>query len=51
MTARILWRIISRVDADAVIIAEVFSKKTAQTPKSVIDTCKERLRRYDEVSD
>ena len=27
------WRIVSRVDADAVIIAEVFSKKTAQTPK------------------
>ena len=44
------WRIIYSVDSDAVIILDVFSKKTQQTPKSVIDTCRARLRRYNELS-
>ncbi len=43
------WRIIYRIDPDAIVIAEVFSKKTQQTPLSVINTCKRRLRRYDEI--
>jgi len=41
------WRIIYRIDADAIVIAEVFNKKTAATPKAVVDTCKRRLREYD----
>jgi phage-related protein len=41
------WRIIYRLDSDAVIIVEVFRKKTAQTPKRVIDVCRTRLREYD----
>ena len=41
------WRIVYRVDPDAIIIAEVFTKKTARTPKEVITTCKNRLGRYD----
>lgn len=41
------WRIMYRTDSDAVIILEVFSKKTQQTPKRVIDTCKGRLKGYD----
>jgi phage-related protein len=44
------WRIILRLDEDAVIILEVFSKKARATPKSVIDTCKRRIKRYDELS-
>ena len=44
-----IWRIIYRLDADAVIIAEVFSKKTNKTPLQVIETCKARLRGYDET--
>ena len=43
------WRIVYRADADAVIIADVFAKKTAQTPKNVIITCKRRLRLYDQA--
>jgi phage-related protein len=43
------WRIVYRTDADAVIIAEVFSKKTATTPSGVIDVCRTRLRQYDEA--
>ena len=40
------WRIICRLDPDAVVILEVFSKKTGQTPKHVIETCRNRLKRY-----
>jgi phage-related protein len=41
------WRIVYRADRDAVVIAEVFNKKTARTPKAVIETCRRRLRDYD----
>ena len=44
------WRIMYGVDPDAIIMLDVFSKKTQQTPKSVIDTCRDRLRRYKELS-
>jgi phage-related protein len=44
------WRIIYRLDADAVVIVEVFNKKTQATPKSVIETCKRRLREYDAIA-
>ena len=42
------WRIVYRIDADAIVIAGVFSKKTPQTPKHVIEDCQRRLRRYDQ---
>ena len=48
--ANATWRIVYRIDPDAVIVLEVFSKKTQRTPKAVVDTCKRRLRNYDEVS-
>ena len=44
------WRIVYRVDPDAVIILEVFSKKTQQTPQHVIAACKERSKLYDQLS-
>ena len=44
------WRIVYRVDADAVVIAEVFAKKTKATPKHVLANCKRRLRQYDSPS-
>ena len=43
------WRIIYRIDSDAVVIADVFQKKTAQTPKRVIDVCRRRLKDYDDA--
>jgi phage-related protein len=43
------WRIIYRIDPDAIVIVGVFSKKTQKTPKSVIDSCKKRLKAYDEM--
>jgi len=41
------WRIMYRVDQDAIVILEVFSKKTASTPRWVIENCQRRLQRYD----
>ena len=35
------------MDADTVVIAEVFAKKTEKTPKAVLDTCRRRLKEYD----
>ncbi|NQU28867.1 MAG: type II toxin-antitoxin system RelE/ParE family toxin [Candidatus Marinimicrobia bacterium] len=40
------WRLVYRVDQDAIIILEVFKKKTTQTPKQVIAICKKRLKDY-----
>lgn len=44
------WRIVYRLDEDAVIIGEVFSKKTQTTPKQVIATCKFRFKNYDNLT-
>jgi phage-related protein len=41
------WRIIYRLDDDAVVILEVFEKKSQKTPKHVIDVCKKRLIHYE----
>jgi phage-related protein len=43
------WRVVYRLDADAVIIVDVFEKKTRQTSKRVIATCKSRLKEYDDA--
>ena len=40
------WRIIYKIYTDAILILEVFEKKTSKTPKSIIDTCKKRIKRY-----
>ena len=46
-----IWRIVYRIDPDAIVIAEVFRKKTAATPKTVIDICKSRFRMYDDAQE
>jgi phage-related protein len=43
------WRIIYRIDEDAIVILEVFMKKTQSTPKQVIEICKNRLKRYESL--
>ena len=43
------WRIVYRIDDDAIIVVEVFQKKTQQMPKRVIDVARERLKEYDHV--
>jgi phage-related protein len=42
-----IWRIIYRIDDDAIILLEVFLKQTNKTPKRVIENCKRRLKLYE----
>lgn len=44
---KVTWRIVYRNDVDAIVILDIFSKKTNKTPKNVIDVCQKRLRSYD----
>src|SRR5438874_373885 len=44
------WRIIYRIDDDAIVIGDVFAKKTRKTPPDVIDACQRRFRLYDRAS-
>jgi phage-related protein len=41
------WRIVYRIDVDAIQIVEVFAKTTRATPKYIIDACRSRLSRFD----
>jgi len=41
------WRIMYRADPDAILVLDVFSKKTRETPPSVIQNCKRRLQTYE----
>jgi phage-related protein len=41
------WRIVHRIDNDAVVILEVFEKMTQKTPRDVIENCKRRIRLYE----
>jgi phage-related protein len=41
------WRIVYRLDRDAVVIGEVFAKKTRRTPQRIIDDCSRRFFQYD----
>ena len=41
------WRIVYRVDPDAIVILEVFAKSSRQTTDRVIQDCRRRLRMYD----
>ena len=43
---RIDWRIVYRIDTDAIVILEVLEKKTRSTPRQVIEVCKRRLKDY-----
>lgn len=43
------WRIVYRIDQDAILVLAVFAKTTAKTPKHIIGACKGRLRAYDQA--
>lgn len=43
------WRVMYRLEPDAVVILAVFRKTTAATPKHVIEQCQQRLRMYEEA--
>ena len=41
------WRIMYRIDADAVLVLDVYPKKTRKIPDEVMNRCKQRLKQYD----
>ena len=43
------WRIVYRIDSDAIVIVAVFGKKTRKTPREIIATSRRRLKAYDDV--
>ena len=43
------WRIMHHIAPDAIVILDVFAKKTAATPKSVIAECRKRLAEFHHV--
>ncbi len=44
------WRVVYRVDADAVVIVDVFAKTTQTTPVAAIKNSQRRLSAYDETA-
>ena len=40
------WRVVYRIESDAIVILEVFDKKSRATPQPVLDACRRRLRDY-----
>jgi len=45
----VTWRIMYHVAADAIVILEVFAKKTPATPKGIITECRKRLADFQRV--
>lgn len=45
----VTWRIICRIDHDAIVVVRSFAKKTEATPPDEIKLCKRRLASYDSV--
>jgi phage-related protein len=41
-----IWRIIYSVEPDAIVVLDVFRKKTSQTPTGIVKACKGRVRQY-----
>jgi len=43
------WRIIYHIDLDAIVLLEIFEKKSRTTPLSVVQRCRQRLKRYEAI--
>jgi phage-related protein len=43
------WRVVYRIDSDAIVIGEVFVKKSVKIPNNVVDVCRQRFRNYDQA--
>ncbi len=44
-----IWRVIYRIDPEAIVVADVFSKTTQKTTKQDIERSKKRLSEYDKL--
>jgi phage-related protein len=45
----VIWRIIYRIDTDAIVILDVFQAQTQRIPQNVIERCKKRIQMYDNI--
>jgi phage-related protein len=45
--ARVGWRIVYRIDPEAIVVVHWFEKKTERTPGRVIELCRRRLKEYE----
>jgi len=45
----VTWRLVYYIDSDAIVILDVFQKRSRTTPKSVIDASRKRLREYHRI--
>jgi phage-related protein len=43
------WRIIYYADIDAIVVLNIFNKKSQATPQDAIRVCQQRLKKYQEV--
>ena len=41
------WRIVYGIDPDAIVLLDVFNKKSNKTPRRNIEVCRKRLKEYD----
>lgn len=46
----VTWRIVYHVAANAIVILDVFQKKSRATPKHVIDVTRKRLRDFQRIT-
>ncbi|MDL1979873.1 MAG: type II toxin-antitoxin system RelE/ParE family toxin [Deltaproteobacteria bacterium] len=44
------YRIIYRIDQDAILLLHAFEKKSNKIPKTIMETCKQRMKWYDNAS-
>jgi phage-related protein len=44
------WRLMYHLADDAVVVLDVFAKKTETTPRGVLEACRQRLTRYTKVT-
>ena len=51
MDQNISWRILYYLTPDAVVVLEVFRKKTRATPKNVLDAARARLGKYKQLTE
>jgi phage-related protein len=45
------WRIMYNVSEDVILVLDVFSKKTSETPNAVINDCRRRVKSFNRLTE
>ncbi len=48
---KVTWRVVYRIDPDAIVLLEIFDKKTTTTPQKVLEVCRDRIKQYDAATE